>query len=114
MGETIFSKIIKGEIPATFVYQDDDVVAFKDINPAAPVHILIVPREFILNATEVTEANAHIIGKMFLAARKIAEEQGLAENGYRLVMNNGVDGGQSVFHMHLHLLGGRKLAWPPG
>lgn len=114
MGETIFSKIIKGEIPATFVYQDDDVVAFKDISPAAPVHILIVPREFILNATELTEANVQIVSKLFIAAKKIAAEQGIAEGGYRLVMNNGDDGGQSVHHMHLHLLGGRKMAWPPG
>ncbi len=114
MGDTIFSKIMRGEIPATYVYQDEDVIAIKDINPAAPFHILIIPREFILNANEVTESNAHLVGKMFLVARKIAAEQGIAENGYRLVMNNGDDGGQFVQHMHLHMLAGRKLGWPPG
>jgi histidine triad (HIT) family protein len=89
-------------------------VAIKDINPGAPVHILIIPREFLLNTNDVTADNAHLIGKMFLVAKKIAAEQGIAESGYRLVMNNGDEGGQSVHHMHLHLLGGRRLSWPPG
>lgn len=114
MGETIFSRIMSGEIPATFLHQDDDVIAIKDINPTAPFHVLIIPRQFILNTNDVTEENAHIIGKMFLVAKKIAAENGLAEKGYRLVMNNGDEGGQFVQHMHMHLIGGRKLGWPPG
>lgn len=105
-GETIFSKIIRGEIPAKFVYQDEFVVAFHDINPAAPFHVLIVPREPLLNTNDVTEANLHIVGRIFLAAKQIAAENGYAEKGYRLVMNNGVQGGQHVMHMHLHLLAG--------
>jgi histidine triad (HIT) family protein len=108
---TLFTKIIEGEIPAEIVYQDDYVVAFKDINPQAPVHILIVPRREIPGVADVPEEGEHMY--MLNAAKKIAHEFGLS-NGYRLVINQGDDGGQTVPHLHMHLLGGRKLSWPPG
>jgi histidine triad (HIT) family protein len=114
MPKSIFSKIIDGEIPGKFIYQDGAVVAFHDVNPAAPFHVLIVPREPLVNANDLTTENIALIGKMFLAARQIAAEQGLVDGGYRLVMNNGAGAGQSVFHMHLHMLAGRPFAWPPG
>ena len=106
---TIFSKIIAKEIPSDIVYQDDRVTAFKDINPQAPTHILIVPNKEIPTVNDVTEEDEALLGHLFIVARKIAEEQGIAENGYRLLINCGSDGGQEVFHLHMHLLGGRKL-----
>lgn len=106
---TIFSKIIAGEIPATIVYKDDRVTAFKDINPAAPVHILIVPNKEIPTVDDVTEADEAVLGHLFVVARQIAREQGIAESGYRLIVNCRDDGGQEVYHLHMHLLGGRKL-----
>ncbi len=112
--DTIFTKIIRHEIPAQIVYQDDEVTAFRDITPAAPIHILIIPNKAIPTLNDVTPLDEQLLGKMMLTARKIAKEQGIAESGYRIVMNCNGDGGQSVFHIHLHLLGGRKLAWPPG
>lgn len=112
--DTIFAKIARREIPAQIVYQDDEVTAFRDITPAAPIHILIIPNKIIPTLNDATPLDEQLLGKMVLTARKIAKEQGIAESGYRIVMNCNGDGGQSVFHIHLHLLGGRKLAWPPG
>lgn len=108
---TLFTKIINGEIPATIVYQDEHCVAFRDIDPKAPVHILIVPRAEIPGVAEVPESGDH--QHLLNAARTIAEQEGLT-NGYRLVINQGADGGQTVDHLHVHLLGGRPLSWPPG
>jgi histidine triad (HIT) family protein len=108
---TLFTKIINGEIPATIVYEDAHCVAFRDIDPKAPVHILIVPRAEIPGVADVPESGDH--QHLLNAARKIAEQEGLTD-GYRLVINQGVDGGQTVDHLHVHLLGGRPLSWPPG
>ena len=106
---TIFSKIIAKEIPADIVYEDDLVLAFKDIAPQAPVHILVIPKKEIPTTNDVTEADELALGRLFTAAAKIAKEQGIAENGYRLLVNCNEDGGQEVFHLHMHILGGRKL-----
>ena len=106
---TIFSKIIAKEIPADIVYEDDDVLAFNDINPIAPVHILIIPKKEIATVNDVQDEDAAMLGKLFIAAKKIAAEQGVAASGYRLMVNCNKDGGQDVFHLHMHLLGGRKL-----
>lgn len=111
---TIFSKIIHREIPAQIVYEDEHLLAFKDINPQAPVHVLFIPREPIASADALEDRHAELIGRLVLAARRYAREIGIAESGYRLVMNTNGDGGQTVFHLHLHLLGGRALSWPPG
>jgi histidine triad (HIT) family protein len=108
---TLFTKILQGEIPAEIVYQDEHVFAFRDIDPKAPVHILIVPRTEISGVSTVPESGDH--QHLINAARKIAESEGL-ETGYRLVINQGQDAGQTVDHLHMHLLGGRKLNWPPG
>lgn len=108
---TLFTKIINREIPAEIVYEDDHVVGFRDIDPQAPVHILIVPRQEITGLAALPESGDHL--HILNAARKIAEQEGLT-GGYRLVINQGDDGGQSVDHLHAHLLGGRKLSWPPG
>lgn len=105
----IFCQIAKGEIPAQIVYKDEDLVAFKDINPQSPVHILIIPRRHIANLTELDEADTELAGKMILLAGKLAREMDIAESGYRLVINSGREGGQVVNHLHLHLLGGRQL-----
>lgn len=112
--DTIFAKIVRREIPANIVYQDDDVTAFRDINPSAPVHILIVPNQIIPTLNDATPEDERLLGKMLLTAQRLAREMGVAENGYRVVMNVNADGGQSVYHLHLHLLGGRKLSWPAG
>lgn len=106
---TIFTKIINGEIPGDIVYRDDKVVAFRDINPMAPTHILIVPIKEIVSVRDVTEADEATLGRMLIAARKIAEQEGIAEGGYRLIINNGEHAGQEVFHLHMHLLGGHSL-----
>lgn len=111
MKETIFSKIIKREIPATIVYEDDEILAFNDINPKAPIHILIIPKKQIPTINDIKENDAELIGKIILAAKKIAKEKGIAENGYRLVFNCNKDAGQEVFHIHCHLIGGKKLKW---
>jgi len=114
MSDTLFSKIINREIPADIVYEDDDVLAFRDINPQAPVHVLVVPRRPIATINDLGPSDAELVGKMFLAAKQIAEAEGIAERGYRTVMNCNPEAGQSVFHLHLHVLGGRAMAWPPG
>lgn len=108
MKDCLFCKIISGEIPSTKVYEDDDILAFKDINPMAPVHILIIPKKHIGGADELTEANAAVTAKILAAAARLAKEYGL-DNGYRIVTNVGEDGGQTVRHLHFHLLGGKKL-----
>ncbi|MEW6646454.1 MAG: histidine triad nucleotide-binding protein [Pseudomonadota bacterium] len=110
----IFCKIAAGEIPATVVHQDEHVVAFRDLNPQAPTHILIIPRRHIATVNDLAEADAATVGRLFLAARRLAAELGFAEDGYRLVMNTNAAAGQTVFHIHLHLLAGRDFTWPPG
>jgi len=111
---TIFEKIATGEIPARTVRETEDFIAFHDVNPQAPVHVLIVPRRPIPRIAEAQAGDAGLLGRMLLAAPGIAEELGVAATGYRLVINNGRDGGESVPHLHIHLLGGRGLQWPPG
>ena len=110
----LFCKIVEGQIPAKIVYQDPDVVAFEDINPQAPQHLLFVPRRHIASMTDLTMEDGPVLASIFMAASKVARERGIAESGFRFVTNVGPDAGQSVFHLHFHLLGGRKLGWPPG
>ena len=114
MADCIFCKIISGEIPSNEVYSDDELFAFRDVNPQAPVHVLIVPRKHIERVVDFTEQDAGLIGRMVLAANKIADAEGLVENGFRYVLNCNEHGGQAVFHVHLHVLGGRQMTWPPG
>lgn len=112
---TIFSKIINKEIPADIVYESENVVAFKDIKPQAPIHILIIPKIEIPRVTDINgSVHASLLGEMIDTANKIAKEMGIADDGFRLVFNCGDNGGQEVYHLHLHLLGGRKMNWPPG
>ena len=113
MNDTIFGKIIRKEIPSEIVYEDEDTLAFKDINPQAPIHILIIPKKLIEMPEDITIKDNEIVGNLFSAASKIAKKLNIT-NGYRLVMNNGEEAGQTVFHIHLHFLAGRKLNWPPG
>lgn len=112
--DCLFCKIAAGEIPSTKVYEDEKVYAFLDIEPQAPVHIILIPKEHIASANELSDATAETVGHIFAVAAKIAKEQGFAENGYRIVNNCGTDGGQTVGHLHFHLLAGRNLGWPPG
>ncbi len=114
MSKTLFQKIIDREIPASIVFEDDLVCAFKDINPGAPTHILIVPKKPIPRIAQATAEDQQLLGHIILKAAELAAKVGLAENGYRLVINNGRDAGESVPHLHLHILGGRSLQWPPG
>lgn len=114
MGQTIFSKIVAGEIPCDKVFEDDELLAFRDIKPQAPVHILIIPKEPIPTVDDLEDRHQALAGKMMLVAARIAREEGLAEGGYRLIVNCRADGGQEVYHLHLHLMGGRKMSWPPG
>ena len=114
MSETIFSKIIRREIPADIVYEDDDVLGFRDLNPQAPVHVLFIPKRPIATLDDAAEADAPLLGKLLLAAAAYARKEGMAERGYRTVINCNEDGGQSVFHLHVHLLAGRRFNWPPG
>ena len=107
--ETIFSKIIRGEIPSDIVYQDDVLTAFRDVNPQAPTHILIVPNHVIPTVSDVTAGDEMVMGKMFTVAAKLAEQEGIATGGYRLIVNCGANAGQEVYHLHVHLLGGRPL-----
>jgi histidine triad (HIT) family protein len=111
---TIFEKIAAGEIPARIVHETEDFIAFHDANPKAPVHVLIVPRRVIPRVAASQQNDAELLGRMLVASREIAQKLGVAESGYRLVINNGPDAGESVPHLHMHLLGGRALAWPPG
>ncbi len=114
MSDDLFLKIVNREIPADIVYEDDDVLAFRDIDPQAPVHILIIPKRRIATINELEDSDAELAGRLLLAARQIAASENLAEDGYRLVFNCNRHGCQSVYHIHLHLLGGRQLSWPPG
>ncbi len=107
--ETLFSKIVKGEIPAEILYQDEQVTAFRDINPQAPTHILIVPNKIIPTVNDVEETDEALLGRLFIVARKLAEQEEIAEDGYRLLVNCGRNANQEVFHLHMHLLGGRQL-----
>lgn len=114
MSNDLFMKIIEREIPADIVHEDDRVLAFRDIDPQAPTHVLIVPKKRISTLNDLGPDDAGLIGEMVLVARDVARAEGLSEDGYRLVFNCNRDGGQSVYHIHLHLLGGRRLTWPPG
>lgn len=112
--KTIFKRIIDKEIPADIVHEDSDCLAFCDINPQAPVHLLVIPKKEIASTDDVADEDAALIGRLMLAIRDIAREQGLAEDGYRVVANCGPNAGQEVPHLHFHILGGRKMTWPPG
>ena len=111
--ETIFAQIIRKEIPADIVYEDDRALAFRDSNPQAPVHVLVIPKEPIVSVAEATEAQAGVLGHLLLVAQKVARDEGVGD-AFRVVANSGAGAGQSVFHLHLHVLGGRPLSWPPG
>jgi histidine triad (HIT) family protein len=111
---TIFEKIAAGQIPARIIHESDEFIAFHDVNPQAPVHVLIVPRKCITRLAEAEAANEALLGKMLLATREIARQLGVLDTGYRVVINNGRNAGESVPHLHIHLLAGRPLAWPPG
>jgi histidine triad (HIT) family protein len=111
---TLFEKIIAREIPAKIVFEDDDVIAFQDVNPQAPVHVLIVPKRVIPRLAEANQSDQALLGKLILTATKVTRDLGVSESGYRVVINSGPDAGESVPHLHLHLLGKRALAWPPG
>jgi histidine triad (HIT) family protein len=113
-GDTIFGKIIRKEIPANIVYEDDLCLAFTDVDPKAPTHILVIPKKPIPKLADATPEDKELLGHLLLTVKAVADQVGLTENGYRVVINTGNDGGQTVFHLHLHLLGGRSLAWPPG
>lgn len=114
MSDCLFCRIAAGEIPAQKVYEDDEVVAFRDIAPAAPTHILVIPRRHIPTLNDLEPADATLTGRLLLAAKSIAEAEGIAEPGWRAVLNVNAGAGQTVFHIHLHLLGGRDMGWPPG
>lgn len=110
----IFCRIAEGDLPARVVHEEDDLIAFHDIDPKAPKHILVIPRRHIPAVDALEAGDAELVGRLYLAAKSIAEAEGIAESGYRLVVNNGADGGQTVDHLHLHILGGRAMHWPPG
>jgi|TARA_Y100001949_G_C15866006_1_gene277284 histidine triad (HIT) family protein len=114
MDKTLFEKIIDREIPAEIVFEDDYVIAFNDIDPKAPIHILIVPKKVIRSINDISENDKDLIGKMFLVARNLAKEKGIDKSGFRTIFNTNDDGGQTVYHLHLHLIGGRQMKWPPG
>jgi histidine triad (HIT) family protein len=114
MAGCLFCGVIEGKIPANLVYQDERVVAFKDINPQAPVHILIIPRKHVAGVLDIVPEDHALIGVIFEVAARLAREHGIANSGFRVVVNSGSDAGQSVFHLHYHLLGGRRMGWPPG
>jgi histidine triad (HIT) family protein len=114
MSKTLFEKIIAREIPATIVYEDDLVLAFRDINPKAPAHVLLVPKRPIPRIAEARPEDHHILGHLLLKAAEVADKLGLKKGGYRLVLNNGPDAGETVPHLHCHILGGRQMTWPPG
>lgn len=113
MSETIFTKIINREIDAEILYEDEQALAFKDINPQAPVHFLVIPKKAIATINDITEQDRELVGHLSVVAAKVADEMGIAEEGYRTVMNCNEFGGQSVYHIHLHVLGGKLLGWPP-
>lgn len=110
----LFCKIVNEEIPAKVVYQNSDIIAFHDINPQAPTHLLVIPKKHIATINDAQEQDNYLLGNMILTAKKLAQDQGLSEKGYRLVFNINSGGGQEVYHIHLHFLGGRHMTWPPG
>ena len=112
--DCLFCKILAGDIPADIIFESDDAIAFRDINPQAPTHALIIPRKHVATINDLGEGDEALVGNLFLAAKSIAADEGIAAAGYRVVMNCNAAAGQTVFHLHLHLLGGRALAWPPG
>jgi histidine triad (HIT) family protein len=112
--DCLFCKIARGEIPSEKVYSDDEFYAFRDIHPAAPVHVLVIPRKHIERISDATEADTVLMGKLLLVANKVADQEGIRESGFRYVISCNKDGGQLVFHIHLHIVGGRELGWPPG
>ena len=111
--ETIFTKIINREIPAGIIYEDDLALAFKDINPQAPFHALIIPKQAIATINDVTEENSHLVGHLYVVAAKLAKQLNFSDDGYRVVMNCNEHGGQTVYHIHLHMLAGKEMGWPP-
>ena len=114
MSESLFTRIINRELPADIVYETDEIIAIRDISPQAPTHVLVIPRQHVATLNDLDSDSAGLIGKMVLAAAKVARQEGFSEQGYRTVMNCNEHGGQAVFHIHLHLLGGRVMTWPPG
>ena len=114
MENCLFCKIVTGVLPSKIVYQDQELIAFTDINPQAPKHILLIPRQHIASIADLTLEHGPILAKLFTTAQKLSHDMGIDESGYRLLTNVGPDSGQSVFHLHFHLLGGRKFGWPPG
>ncbi len=113
-GDCLFCKMVKGEIKPDVVYEDEHVLAFRDINPQGPTHILVIPKEHIPTINDLEDRHAEVMGRLFLAAKKVAESEGIAESGYRTVINCNKHGGQEVYHIHLHVIGGRQMTWPPG
>ena len=114
MDDTVFGKILRGEIPADVVYEDDRCMAFRDVNPQAPVHILVIPKDAIVGIQGVSGDRGPLLGHLLLIAAEVARIEGISETGYRCVINAGPDGGQEVQHLHVHVLGGRRMSWPPG
>ena len=114
VSECLFCRIVAKAVPSKAVYEDGEIYAFEDINPQAPVHVLLVPKQHLAHTLDVTDASAHLLGRLVLAANRIARERGVAESGFRLVLNTNRDGGQLIFHLHAHLLAGRPMGWPPG
>ena len=114
MTDCVFCRIVEGEIPAEVVYEDDQVLAFRDLNPQAPLHVLVIPRRHISTINDLESGDAELVGRLYLAAKKIAGDAGFATRGYRTVMNCNSEAGQSVYHIHLHVLAGRAMQWPPG
>lgn len=114
MENCIFCKIVSKEIPASIVYEDEKIIAFNDIKPQAPIHVLLIPKEHFASLNEIPEEKKDVLNLLLLKARQIAQEKGIAGDGYRIVLNTERDSGQEVFHIHFHLLGGRRMLWPPG
>lgn len=114
MADCIFCRIAAGEVPSEVLYRDEEVVAFRDINPQGPVHVLVIPVEHLPGIRGADQSHAPLLGKLLTIAAQLAEQEGIADTGYRLVINQGPDAGQAVAHLHVHLIGGRKLSWPPG
>jgi histidine triad (HIT) family protein len=114
MDTCLFCKMVTGEIQPSKVYEDQHVLAFRDINPQAPVHVLVIPKEHIATLNDVEQGHTQVLGRLYQAVGHVARMEGISEGGYRTVMNCNADGGQTVFHLHVHLLGGRQMTWPPG
>jgi histidine triad (HIT) family protein len=114
MADCLFCKMVAGDIKPNVVYEDKELLAFRDINPQAPTHVLIIPKQHIATINDIESSHEALVGKLFLAAQRIAGDEGIADSGYRVVMNCNAHAGQAVFHIHLHVLGGRQMSWPPG